>query len=709
MTALPAPAYPITENGALYDQAQADRFFAMLFGHVDWQPGQSASILGIGEKGTPQEGKFRERKLIAPAFMGGAHAHLKRWAQWHVAGFVVPAVLHASAADKGEAKLEDVAALTAIVLDIDSGDVNAKAKYVIERLGKPTMMVASGGVTEAGTPKGHLYWLLTEPSEEVERVAALRKTLAMKVGGDQSFGRATQVIRVPGSVHAKNGKARKCSIIQSNDVEYDLDELADIIEGMEPMPGIELVAPAPALSLVGGMDFTPKFDTAINALHRDIHEGGDELNRWGEFSKVAGFQIAEARSGRVTLEAAYHNTLGWMLTHMVPPWPQARFEQEFKALYERDLAARGPMPPVLASALPAELPFEYFCDITPSLTNMWRVQNTWPLTGLGLVYGSPGSGKSFYMLDLAARVAAGMDIDGRSVRPCPVVYVVAEGQTGFRHRVFAWRQRHGIDGDVPFVTVPCAVNLLDPRADLARLIDGIRMQAERLGGAPGFIVVDTLAATFGGGDENTSDMLAYVNNLARLRDEFGAMIVAVHHRPKDQLNDTPRGHGSLMGAVDTIIRLDGDPTGGVDHVRTATVTKQKDGEAGQCFGFTIESITLGEDEKGNPVAAGVAIPAVVRAKKKKLGEAARNALDVLGAAISEAGGASVTEKAWREKWEATLPEDTKGETRRKAWVRCRKALLDAEQVEMEHGLWSIIEAGSSDETMDFSSAAGRGG
>lgn len=132
----------------------------------------------------------------------------------------MPAVLFRSAQDKGDVTLDKVAALTAILLDIDSGDTAAKRAFVTERLGKPSMVVASGGSTEEGTPKLHLYWLLDEPNEKVERVAAVRKTLALKVGGDPSFGRATQVVRIPGSVHAKNGKAALCSIIEKSDAEY---------------------------------------------------------------------------------------------------------------------------------------------------------------------------------------------------------------------------------------------------------------------------------------------------------------------------------------------------------------------------------------------------------------------------------------------------------------------------------------------------------
>lgn len=355
--------YPIAANAALHDPAQTEAYLSMLFRHVDWEEGQLISLLGIGEKGTPQEdvngkGPFKERKIVPPAFIGAAHGHLKRWAGHHIAAFIVPAVLHGEAGEKNDVTLDKVAALTAIILDIDNGDIDAKAAFVISRLGQPTMIVASGGSTDEGKVKRHFYWLLNEPSDEVERVATLRKQLAVKVGGDQSFGRATQVIRIPGSVHAKGGHPNRCFIIEKHDIDYSLDDLAEVIETMEPMPGVELKPEGPALPLTDGgfMDFSPRHDTAMVALHRDVHAGGDELTRWGEFSKVAGFQIQEARAGRVTPEQAYSNTYGWMIQHMIPPWPDGRFDQEFQALVRKDIENHGAFPVVAAARLAPESP-----------------------------------------------------------------------------------------------------------------------------------------------------------------------------------------------------------------------------------------------------------------------------------------------------------------------------------------------------------------
>ena len=212
------------------------------------------------------------------------------------------------------------------------------------------------------------------------------------------------------------------------------------------------------------------------------------------------------------------------------------------------------------------------------------------------------------------------------------------------------------------------------------------------------IVIDTLAATFGGGDENTSVMVSYINNLAKLRDLHGTTIVTVHHRPKDQTNDTPRGHSSLMGAMDTIIRVDRPDT------RMATITKQKDAEPGEPICFNLLNVTLGLDEDGEPVSA-----AVVEYSKApisgKLTAGSSAVLQALIVSVAANDGKPVLEKVWREVWETSLPEDTKDETRRKAWTRNRDKLRKQELVECSAGFWMASESQATITVMDFNPAA----
>lgn len=563
--------FPILANGEMYDPAQVEEYVEMLYRHVDWQDGQVMSLLGVGEKGTTQEGVFRNRQIISPGFPGAIHGHLKRWAQYHVGGFIVPAVLTADAHEgKGGGALDKVAALTAIILDIDSGDVTAKAKYVTDRLGRPSMVVASGGKTDEGKFKAHLYWLLSEPSEEVERVAALRKMLAAKVGGDQSFGRATQVVRVPGSVHAKNGNASVCRILDRASVDYDLDELADIIEGMAPMPGL----PAPTISkmeTVGGMmDFTPRQDTAVAALHRDVHEGGEDLTRWSEFSKVAGFHIAEIRAGRLTPDAAFNALNGWVLTHMVPPWPQERINQEFRALLNRDLENHGAFPQSVVAThqavhssivpTPAKWPLAQSIPPRPWLFGRWLQRGI-----VTAVIAPGGVGKSSLMAAMQLSMASDKPFLGKDIYGGPLTvwsWNLEDGGDNLARARIAASLHHGVTqadcGDRVFVdSGPEGATLCTAVEDRVgfQVIEPVMVNVTQAirDNHIDVLIIDPFVSSHAINENDNNKVDAVAKRWARVAQETGCAIVLVHHSVKMRgevvTADSARGAGALNNAA----------------------------------------------------------------------------------------------------------------------------------------------------------------
>lgn len=259
------------------------------------------------------------------------------------------------------------------------------------------------------------------------------------------------------------------------------------------------------------------------------------------------------------------------------------------------VAATEALPPLR----PPTLPLEWFDAVRPQLSNLWLVKRLLPAHGIVLIYGHPGSGKTFFALDVSLHVALGRDWSGRKVKPGLVVYVAAEGVGGLRNRVAAFRQHHEISGDLPFAIIPSAIDLQAPDADVRVLAATIRAAAELAGAEPALIILDTLSKTFGSGKENTDDMASYVANCGRIADEFRCCVAPVHHRPKDAESQEPRGHSSLKGGVDTVILVEGGQT------KSAQITKQKDGEVGDRFLFNLEIVPLGEDEDGDAVTSCV--------------------------------------------------------------------------------------------------------
>jgi AAA domain-containing protein/bifunctional DNA primase/polymerase-like protein/primase-like protein len=219
----------------------------------------------------------------------------------------------------------------------------------------------------------------------------------------------------------------------------------------------------------------------------------------------------------------------------------------------------------------------------------WLVRNLLQRDGLGVLYGEPGSGKSFLVLDLSGAIARGAEWRGLPVTCGPVVYVVAEGAGGFRKRLEAYAQHHGVDlAALPIGVIADAPNFLrDDDRPIARAV-------EAYGGAV-LIVVDTLASVTPGGNENAAeDMGAVIGRCKRLQAETGAFVLLVHHSGKDSGRGA-RGWSGLRGAVDLEIEI---TRNGED--RAAKVTKQKDGEDGEAFPFRLSVVDLGPDAEGNP-------------------------------------------------------------------------------------------------------------
>ena len=217
----------------------------------------------------------------------------------------------------------------------------------------------------------------------------------------------------------------------------------------------------------------------------------------------------------------------------------------------------------------------------------WTVREIMPSTGLAVVYGGPGSGKTFLMLDMTMAVARGIPWHGRRTKQGVVVYIAGEG--ALRGRVTAYLKRNelGSEDVRNFFALESSVNLLDPKADLLDLIDAIRA---KVGEQPiRMIVIDTLARSMPGGNENASeDMGAVIGSAGKLADAFSCLLAFVHHSGKDDTKGS-RGHSSLKGACDVEISVkrDGD-------IREAFAEKVRDGaDQSSLVTFRLESVDLG--------------------------------------------------------------------------------------------------------------------
>ena len=242
-------------------------------------------------------------------------------------------------------------------------------------------------------------------------------------------------------------------------------------------------------------------------------------------------------------------------------------------------------------------PLQFIGSLKADLSNAWLIKGILPKTGLAVIYGSPGSGKSFAALNMTLRIASGQPFAGCKTKRGGTVYISAEAGLGFKKRVVAARDALQLPDDTPFALVAVAPDLGRADGDTEPLMNQIYSQADRANLWPDVIVIDTAARVIPGLDENSSrDMGMLVRNCDAIAKNFEGLVILVHHSGK-VADSGMRGSSALLGAADCVISIASDETG----LRTAVIEKQKDGEDGQSFTFRLQSATLGNDEDGDPV------------------------------------------------------------------------------------------------------------
>jgi KaiC/GvpD/RAD55 family RecA-like ATPase len=338
-----------------------------------------------------------------------------------------------------------------------------------------------------------------------------------------------------------------------------------------------------------------------------------------------------------------------------------------------DLAAFEQAPAKKPESKPARFPLVQAAAFAGGAPPRWIVKGMLPQAELVVIYGAPGSGKTFAVLDLAAAIARGIDWRGLKVRQGRVIYVAAEGSGGLRKRLEAYARHHGIDLELMALwVIPAAPNLLlkDDALELSRAIAAL--------GPADLVVIDTLAQVTPGGNENAAeDMGKALAHCKGIHRATGATVLLVHHSGKDASRGS-RGWSGILGAADAEFEV-----ARLGAARVLRNTKQKDGVDGSAWAFDLRELVLDLDEDGDEVSSCVVVEAAMPAVgtlAKPLGkhETIVNAV-IQEFAQAQTTGIEVAAVLAEAVRRMPAPEDGKRDTRKQHARRALMALCEGDE------------------------------
>lgn len=424
----------------------------------------------------------------------------------------------------------------------------------------------------------HLYWLLDEPVWNLAAWTERQRGIAQALGGDAVIN-PSRIMRLAGTVNfPPQHKLQRGYAVERTTLKTTFDDEREAVAPDEvaaafPVQDTPLLAANDRLPVEGGNTLAAMRPTRIHDLLEACRSGDQWHNN---MIRLVAHLAAIGRSNAEIAAMADHITL--------PGFTVAQTQREMMSALQ-GARSKWALPEPQDETVESEERAREEADSVFALLDIDELESMPPPTwlihemiaeeGLTVLYGDPGAGKSFVALDMALRVAHGMDWHGTAAKATGVLYIAGEGARGLGKRVKGWRREHGMDGvDAPFLLLPIAVQLLDEK-ERAKLIRTIDAGLTRAGFAIGLIVIDTVSRALAGADENGQEaMSAFVAACDEVRRHAGGAVIGVHHSGKDK-DRGMRGSTVLLGACDASLRLTKDDNG---QIATLKTEKQKDAE-----------------------------------------------------------------------------------------------------------------------------------
>jgi KaiC/GvpD/RAD55 family RecA-like ATPase len=515
--------------------------------------------------------------------------------------YIGAALRHPNTGPVGRCDDDDFYCATAIWCDLDDKDANDLAKQrMLNR--QPSFVVRTGDYPHW---RNQLWWRLTEPLEDVERVRALVSGVAHVMGGDTTVANPSRVMRLAGSIawDQKAGRrpelTRVIPLRQPGLKAYIPDHLEALFPPLYSLehvrrvksggPNVGVVRATDGLGLptgkvvdgrerhmvnvicarlidyIGQTGAAPSVDELIEHAW-PVYEQTTDLSREGrnkpEFVAKCRATLRRFEQGKIRGVRSLDEAVAAYRTRH----EAGREHRTFKAETPQTPGQESPFPYLTIPAIKS-LP-----------DARWIVDKVIPDDGLVFIYGPPGAYKSFLAFDLAlSLVYGGQEWLGAEVRRHgAVIYVAHEGAAGMKLRIEAWQRSRQITNDeAPFALVRETISFMSAE-DVRLLALTVEAAAQNLGSKPVAVVVDTVSRVLPGADENLQkEMTLFVSACDYLRSKLGVTVIGVHHAGK---SGDMRGSTVFRGAGDAVFKLQKDE--GTKGLATLECEKMKDAEDG---------------------------------------------------------------------------------------------------------------------------------
>jgi len=410
----------------------------------------------------------------------------------------------------------------------------------------------------------------------------------------------------PPSPYMRNGHQVSYSVSQDIEPEPAPDWLYDLIIGSRSKSNG---------AWTGRYEWDPKYgQKKLDKLCDRLRTA--EKGHWDEACRVVKMFAQEIAGGAYDISEAKKKILDAVKSNYDAPHPD--YDEHAERAFENGI--KEPVDPpenARIKALPASQWLgEQLIAAPPAL-----IKNVFPQTGVAIIGGQSGTGKTFHAIHLASCLIPQCNqstyIDKYPIkRKGGVLYIVLEGKAAFPMRVMAAFEE--ILGPLDFTgrdKFPFAWNTFEPNIynnedsdkELIRLAE---REAKKMRADFGVDLVTLMIDTMGlaacyENEDRAAQVQLVISRLGRVSDATGALIIGVDHYGKDQ-GAGLRGSSAKRGHVETILSCLADKdkdNGDDDKLKNLRLKFEKirDGEEGRVIPYRLKPVDWGIDEDGKPV------------------------------------------------------------------------------------------------------------